>query len=38
MAGQQAEKLAARVAAGPRYRNPRTHVSLASAVILEEYS
>ena len=38
MASQQAEQFAARVAAGPRYRNPRTHISLTSAATLEEYS
>ncbi len=38
VAGQQAEQFAARVATGPRYRNPRTHLSLTSAAVLEEYS
>src|SRR6185437_4221466 len=30
MTGQQPEQFAARVAAGPRYRNPGTHMSLTS--------
>ena len=39
MAGQQPEQFAARIAAGPRYRNPGTHKSLTSAPpTLEEYS
>jgi hypothetical protein len=31
MTGQQPEQFAARVAAGPRYRNPGTHMSLTSS-------
>jgi hypothetical protein len=40
MPGQQAQQLAARVTAGPRYRNPRAHLGAQplSPSLLEEYS
>ena len=37
MTGQQPEQFTPRIAAGSRYRNPGTHISLTSAT-MEEYS